>query len=213
MGGEILPLKEEAPLKRHPASAPDKQRTAVPRTSIRDQTSTELDPCELPLTQGGKPLVSLSPDSSLRGLGYESGLPKSSASSTSSVLSKGYECRPSIASQTIIRRNNSLGSQMRVESIDLFRGYLGGRRDISLAVRVVTGGTEPVIRAEVSLIVISPDGRLSRFSESTDDNGIASFRVSDAYPGEWGVVVTEVIHPSYTFSRPASVDVSRAIFL
>jgi hypothetical protein len=102
---------------------------------------------------------------------------------------------------------------MRVESIDLFRGYLGGRRDISLAVRVVTGGTEPVIRAEVSLIVISPDGRLSRFSESTDDNGIASFRVSDAYPGEWGVVVTEVIHPSYTFSRPASVDVSRAIFL
>ncbi|RDE12772.1 MAG: hypothetical protein C4K49_09465 [Candidatus Thorarchaeota archaeon] len=203
-------LKDDGPLKGHRISSSEEQKTVVPRADIKNQALSVSGPSQMSVVQTERLLAYESPSKAPDGPGHDRGL---YASSLQSVLSKGYERRPRIVTPRDVRKTNALDRQMCVESIDLLKSYLGGHRNISLAVRMVTGNAKPVIHATVSLVVISPDGELSRLSESTDDNGIAFFRVNDAVPGEWGVVVTEVIHPSYIFSRSTSAEVSRAAFL
>jgi hypothetical protein len=89
---------------------------------------------------------------------------------------------------------------MKVESIDLLKSYLHSLRSLSIAVRVVDHEKEPVLGARVHLVTTSPDGRISSFSESTDDKGIALFRLANMGSGEWEMMITEVTHPYHIFS-------------
>jgi hypothetical protein len=128
-------------------------------------------------------------------------------------MSGEYRYEPKLTRDGQSYTDTRTGQQMRIESIDVLKGYLHSHRSLSVAVRVVDQEREPVTRARVRLAAMSPDGRISKFSESTDYNGIALFRVTDMGAGEWEMTITEVTHPCYTFGTHSSDEVRRAAFL
>jgi len=107
------------------------------------------------------------------------------------------------ASQITVTVTNVPGGTMHVESIN-FRQR--GGRWLDIMVTIYDDSGTPVTGATVYMNVTYPDGSNQPVSAITNDNGIATYKISRPATGTYTVTVTNVTHDTLTYDPDANVE-------